>query len=250
MPQILSVAQDTGFKEEAFNEFRNWVHTGIDENTPALPQDFDGTPLEILFKRTVIESDGKWFVLGLVSAEDRHETSRMLDRLETFAGIYRLSTRAASEKSINALAAETLRLACTGFVVMLLVVAVATRRATKALLILLPPAGGCAATLMVHVVFQMPVNIVTAMSLVLIMGMGMDYGIFIIKGLDSGNEASVRSGSGVLLSACTTLMSFGILVLARNRAMFEVGFTVAAGILFSVFFALYVIPALKKEAME
>ena len=63
----------------------------------------------------------------------------------------------------------------------------------------------------------------------MILGIGVDYTIFFME----GRQASV-TGLAVLLSALTTLMSFGLLYLSNNPALEAVGLTVSLGIAFSL----------------
>ncbi len=83
-------------------------------------------------------------------------------------------------------------------------------------------------------------NLFNVIAAILIIGLGVDYGIFMLSRCDgSGCQQAERS---VLVSALTTLAGFGSLVLARHPAMYSIGITVLFGISAAVLTALYVLP--------
>lgn len=71
----------------------------------------------------------------------------------------------------------------------------------------LPSALGILAALAVFGWTGTPVTIFTALGLVLVLGLGVDYGIFL-----TGNPSDGRTSAAVLFSGVTTLLSFGLLV--------------------------------------
>lgn len=88
------------------------------------------------------------------------------------------------------------------------------------------------ATLLTFALFSLSglsLNLLHIVSSFLILGIGVDYTIFFME----GRQASV-TGLAVLLSALTTLMSFGLLYLSNNPALEAVGLTVSLGIAFSL----------------
>ncbi|EKD37200.1 MAG: hypothetical protein ACD_75C01220G0001 [uncultured bacterium] len=86
---------------------------------------------------------------------------------------------------------------------------------------------------------------------VMVIGLSVDYGIFIVCAKLSGSEsAPVR---GVSLCAASTLIGFGVLAFAHHPALHALGVTVLVGIGMSCPTALFVSPALlvfgKKDAL-
>ena len=75
-----------------------------------------------------------------------------------------------------------------------------------------------------------PLSIFSLLALTLVLGVGLNYGIFLVEG-------GLRDGAalaGVLASAATTLISFGLLAFAEMPALSWLGTTLAAGILISL----------------
>ena len=88
----------------------------------------------------------------------------------------------------------------------------------------LPSALGILAALAVFGWTGTPVTIFTALGLVLVLGLGVDYGIFL-----TGNPSDGRTSAAVLFSGVTTLLSFGLLVFSATPALRAFGITVLVG---------------------
>ncbi|HEV57126.1 MAG TPA: hypothetical protein ENN87_06460 [Phycisphaerales bacterium] len=92
----------------------------------------------------------------------------------------------------------------------------------------------------------MNVNMFNVAASVLVMGLSIDYGVFIVR--SRWASGPVRDGAAeraVVTSALTTLCGFGALSVARHPAMFSLGITVVLGIIPAMVCALLVIPALQ-----
>ncbi len=77
-----------------------------------------------------------------------------------------------------------------------------------------------------------PLNIFHAIGLALVLSMGVDYGIFVIEGRGSREDAA-RSLVSVLTATVTTILSFGMLAISSNPALRSLGGTIALGMTFS-----------------
>lgn len=244
LPEIELVGAELGFKKEAFGPFRKSIENESGKPSPITLSDLKGTPLESVLSRTLFASGGRFYALGFFSTNDRAARGRTLEALEKIPGVSRLSGREATEKTIGALALETLRFTAIGVSVMVLLLLLMYRRGRPTLTAFVPALGGCIASLVDHALSGIPLNIVTTASLLLILGLGVDYGIYVIETWSMDAEELRETAIGVLLSALTTLSSFGVLVICRNQALHEVGRTVSIGIFTSLFLALVVLPSL------
>jgi predicted exporter len=105
------------------------------------------------------------------------------------------------------------------------------RKPLAALLGMLPALLGAGAALGVLGLFGVPVSFMNVIGLLLVVSMGVDYGIYSLEGGEG--EAATTLGS-VLLAALTTVLSFGTLGLSDNPALASIGTTVGLGLLFCV----------------
>lgn len=74
-----------------------------------------------------------------------------------------------------------------------------------------------------------PANLLHVMSLVMVMGMGVDYGIFCVDSAGSGERFGVTLLS-LLLSCLTTALVFGMLALSSQPSLRAIGITTGIGI--------------------
>lgn len=72
-----------------------------------------------------------------------------------------------------------------------------------------------------------PINLFTVLALLLVLGVGIDYGIYMQE--EAGHQATA-AWVGVSLSAITTLLSFGLLALSQTPALFTFGLTMLFGV--------------------
>jgi predicted exporter len=85
-------------------------------------------------------------------------------------------------------------------------------------------------------------NIFNIVAAVLVIGLGVDFGIFMVYRVTEGHDRT--TDLSVLLGGLTTVAGIGMLVLARHPALHSIGTTVLLGLAGAVPSALLVIPAL------
>lgn len=95
-----------------------------------------------------------------------------------------------------------------------------------ALIVLLAPLLASAATALFFAVTGWPFSLFNLMAMVLLLGMGADYGIFLRMAGTSRKYAMAAVG----LSAMTTLLAFGLLALSNTPALHSFGLTLALGL--------------------
>jgi predicted exporter len=96
--------------------------------------------------------------------------------------------------------------------------------------VLLPTLLGIGAALAVAGYAGLPLTLFSIMALMLVLGVGVNYSIFLIEG-------RARSGTtfvAVTLSAATTILSFGLLAFSSTPALARFGSTLLAGIAVAV----------------
>jgi len=82
----------------------------------------------------------------------------------------------------------------------------------------------------------LPLTLFSLFGLLLVSALGVDYAIFMYEGVGGAAVSLV----GVLLSAATTLLSFGLLALSQTPVIAGFGLSVALGVGFSLLLALWV----------
>ncbi len=95
-----------------------------------------------------------------------------------------------------------------------------------AALVMLPPAIASAAAVAINGWIGLPWNLFNVLALILVLGIGIDYTIFMAENHEHPSETMLA----VWMSALTTMLSFGLLALSRTPAIHAFGVTVASGI--------------------
>lgn len=100
--------------------------------------------------------------------------------------------------------------------------------------LLIPSAAASLATLGLFGWFGVPVNLFTLLALWLVLGLGVDYGIF----LRHGRTAQSTAVLSVTLSATTTLLAFGLLAFSATPFIKSIGLSLLCSITLSWLFAM------------
>lgn len=130
-------------------------------------------------------------------------------------------------------------------------------RVRYALLALLPVILGVVATMAVARVLYGELNMVTSSCSSILMGLGIDFGVFLITRLgelmrqqitlDEAIRQTVRrAGPGMVIGALTTCVAFATTTTTEFTAYARLGVIVAVGLLLMLAFALAMVPALVK----
>lgn len=90
--------------------------------------------------------------------------------------------------------------------------------------ILLPSAGASLLTTGLLSLLGQPLQLLSLIGHLLILGIGVDYGIFLQE-----NAQDRRAQLGITLAACTTILSFGLLALSSTPALRSFGLTILFG---------------------
>ena len=239
---LLREAGDTlGFSPDAFAPFFDRL-----SRQPADwgPEDLRALGLGDLVDSLIIRGPQGWRVLTLVP--DTPAVAALFPRGPADAPVHFVSPSRFRESVSRALGREfVLYIVCTFALVLALVVGV-FREVRKVLLALVPVVTGLLFMLGGMGFLGMEFNLFNIVATVLIIGLSVDYGIFMVCHLSGGGEhAADRS---VLVSGLTTLAGFGALVAGRHPAMHSIGLTVLLGFGAAIPAALLVIPALYRRA--
>ena len=147
------------------------------------------------------------------------EASYKIDNV-TFIDSLELSQNSLADQRLSA--SILLILACLFIAILTLIY----YKALKALWILLVPLTSIIGTLLIYTIFDIHVTLFTIMGLFLVLGLGMDYVIFF---KEMGDNNALTTESAVLLSAITTLLSFGLLTLSTIPVAQAFGATLLVG---------------------
>ena len=218
----------SGFQPGAFRSFAEAV--AAPAAPPLLAEDFRGTALERSLD-SLVELDGRWAVVtylrGATSGDAIRraliglERAYYVDQKEIVSDVYRDYRRSM---------VRVMALCC---VIVFVVLQLRYRNLRRGLLAFATAALAALATYGTFGILDVPVNIVSTISLLLVLGMGVDYGIFAVDGAMAKNRLGATLSS-ILVSCLTSVFVFGSLALSEQPALRAIGLTTGTGILFSM----------------
>ncbi len=157
-----------------------------------------------------------------------------------------------SVEGLLAFERKALMLLFVAVLVILLLIAVAFRNIKTALTAVIPVVAGLVALLGVNAILQIPINIMHITASILVVGIGVDYGIYMACAYaqDGSKDGVNRTIQSVLVCALTTLASFAVLAFSSSGAMFALGMSMFAGILAAFFSATLIIPFFYRKGKD
>ncbi|HEX7702958.1 MAG TPA: hypothetical protein VF403_19605, partial [Kofleriaceae bacterium] len=108
------------------------------------------------------------------------------------------------------------------------------RSPKKVVIALAPALLACIATVGALVAMGTSLTILHVMSLLLVVSLGVDFGIFFVDTTATLEEAA-RTMVSILTASLTTILSFGLLGLSHSPGLAALGVTVTLGVTFSLF---------------
>ncbi|WP_432737375.1 MMPL family transporter [Maridesulfovibrio sp. FT414] len=132
-------------------------------------------------------------------------------------------------------------ISCSGIAVAVLIFGL-FRNLRRAILALFPAIFGVVATFGLLGLLQFPLNIFHIVALPLVIGLGADYGIFMV--FQEISAPSLWTIKAVKISGLTTLAGFGVLIFAKHPSLQSLGATVSIGITAALCCAVFVLPQL------
>lgn len=110
-----------------------------------------------------------------------------------------------------------------------------------------PAALACLATVSVLIAAGVALTILHVMALLLVVSLGVDFGIFLVD-TTSLLEESSRTMVSILTASVTTVLSFGLLGASESPGLAALGVTVTVGVAFSLLFCFVLLSASGRAA--
>ena len=229
-------AQSVGFAESVFDPFTE----SLSRRPPAVSPDLlRRAGLGDLVDMLVTVQPGRVRVISLVPDDDR------LGALSLPPGTASASGRRFATELTATIMRSFLVFLGLAVVLTLALLVWLCHSPIKVAAAALPFATGIVVMLGAMGLFHLPMNLFNALAAVLVVGLTVDFGIFMASPVSERDGSQVRTA--VAVCALTTLTGFGALVLARHPALHAIGQTVLLGIGSGVVAAVLVVPALLRR---
>ncbi len=229
-----------GFRPQAFageGGFLRLVRGEFDPPPPLTFDDLQNSPLAPLVRSFRLDLEGQIAVVTFVRGVA--DGPALTKALATIEGAYYFDHGATMEAAYRRYRKRSLELIAIGLLAVLALVLARYRRIRPAISAYVPACIAAATTLAILGLFGGPVHILHIVSLLLVLSMGVDYGVFLTEASISGEgETHRRETAAALLSivfACiSTVLAFGLLGMSRYPALEAIGTTVGLGVMLSL----------------
>lgn len=236
---LLDVLADEGkdysFSKGAFSPFRDRLsaqHSVVDVEP-------DNQLLTWLRDRFVLEDDAGAALISYFPDKDEFLTQV---RGVLRKGSFIVSRRELAADLSRSVSGEIILMSSLAMLAVVVVTLVSLRGTGLAAVALVPAGTGvvCMLGMMTHLGYAM--NISNLMAGIVVVGLCIDYGIFMVHSACSVVDSGTRVA--VTLSAVSTLAGAGAVLLADHPALFSIGLTLFVGVLCGYVSAIVVVPAL------
>jgi predicted exporter len=221
-----------GFRPGAFEPFRESL-----AGAPPAPlrlADLETSPLSDLISPFVIPVGEKLAVVTYLQGLEAPEA--LAARLADLPDVHLMDQRSFVNDVYREFRQTTLRQMLLGAGLVVLLLALRYRAWRPVLASFLPSLGVVALVLGGLALFDVPLTLLHVLALILVTGMGVDYGIFLVDSTRGGGAVGATMLS-LLLSCLTTAFVFGTLALSEQPALRAIGVTTGLGILLSYLLA-------------
>jgi predicted exporter len=173
-------------------------------------------------------------VLSLVRGVSDGEA--LAGRLAAVPGSHYFDQAAAMAAAYGRYRERTFELRAFGLIGVFALVLLRYRRLGRSLAVFLPAVLAAGATLGLFGLVGAPVGLLHVVALLLVLSMGVDYGVFLAESRDDpdGFAATLLS---VLVACLSTVLAFGLLGMSASPALRAIGVTVGLGVLLSLVLA-------------
>ncbi len=226
-----------GFTDDAFDPFIRSLDAASELITP---EALRNTGITELLDSLIISDNDRIRILTL--APDTDEITALLKDPDCPDGVRFVSQGFIGDMIRKTVGYDFTRFIIGALLVILLLLIPLFRDVKKVMLSMVPVVTGLIFMLGIMSFFNIAFNIFNVISSILIIGLGIDYGIFMVYRCSEKYEHD--TDTAVLLSGLTTITGFGALVFAQHPALYSIGVTVLLGIGAAIPASIYVIPAL------
>ena len=233
--QVRAEAEKQDFDPEFFTPFLETIRKGVEIPPAGVPGCFQ----DILNRLLVQARSGNWNTAVMY-----RETEESRNHLASLEHSTVISAEHFPKVMARDIAHGILPLAMGAILIVILFTFFFFRSVKYCLLSLLPVVSGLLFTAAFFAVIGKGINIPVLTGGIILCGLAVDYGIFAIHAVRTGETSSIFRS--MTLSAITTAAGGLTVAFTRHPMLRDAGQTIIAGILFAWFAALFLMPSLLK----
>ena len=230
--RTLDALASVGFVRSGFDPFATELEALLAGEpgaaAPLVWSELRGGPLEPLVAPFLVESLGDRGAAVVTRLQDVTDPAAVRAAFAEVEGVHYFDRRGSLDAMYRDVRARTQRLLGVAAIAVALVALARYRSVKGALRVVLPGWASLLVTLGLLSALGVELNLLHLIALVLVLAMGVDYGIFLA---DTGRgEAAPPALLGIVVACLSTVLSFGLLGLSSMPALRAIGQTVALGV--------------------
>ena len=234
-----------GFRGEAFDAFER----SLAQPPPPLAfEDLAASPLADMVRPLLVDFGGDIAVNTFLQGVQSPQAVR--DAVADLPGVHFFDQRQFLNDVYAELRVASVRQIFTGNLFVIALLLLRYRRVRPAVAAFFPSLLVSLILLGGFALFGVETNLLHVVGLVMVLGMGVDYGVFVVDSASDPDEMGITMLS-TFLGSITTVLTFGVLAFSRHPALQSIGVTIGIGILLSFLLAplaLMLLPAPKARA--
>jgi len=228
--QIQKEAQVLGIKAESFNPF----YQLISKDHQPLEGNIFQQIADTFFPGMIIKELNHYKIVNILKVAGDYEDA-VLQQFNNMESVDAFSKKETINKLVRYLKASFSKLVWFSMAAVFLILLISLGRIELALVGFIPIIMSWVLLLGIMKLFGIHFNIVNIIVSTFIFGLGIDYSIFILKGMmqqySTGRKNVLSFKKSILLSALTTLIGIGVLLFAKHPALRSIAIVAIPGIL-------------------
>ncbi|MDW7693435.1 MMPL family transporter [Flammeovirgaceae bacterium SG7u.111] len=194
-------------------------------------------------EKFVVESEDEISLITVIKFESEKKAA-VVEELQKIKGIQLLDRGYITNRLIEILSEDFNKLISWSLLIVFAILLIIYGRIEMALTTIAPIAIGWLWTLGIMSIFDLSFNIVNIIICSLIFGLGVDYSIFNLKGLNEkytyGRANTTSFRVSIFLSGITTIVGIGVLVFAQHPALKSIALLAIIGISSVIFLTFFI----------
>lgn len=242
-----NAASKVGFRDNAFARFNAWLLGDF----MTLAHDSAGIINQLFLDNFIIETDTMSAIINVVKVNNTEaDINKVYDTFSNEKNAWIIDKRIITSEFVTILKDNFNKLIIVSISFVFIILLLAYGRIELTIITMIPMIFSWIWTVGIMGLFGIEFNIFNVIILTFIFGLGIDYSIFIMRGLLIEYKYGVHDISSykvsVILSGITTLLGIGVLIFAVHPALRSIATMSIIGILSVIFITFTLLPAIFK----
>jgi uncharacterized protein len=245
LSSVKNAGSKTGFRDGAFKGFNSWLTKDFSILYPENAGIIKGYFLD----NFIIQTDTLSAIINVIKVNNSdNEINKVYDAFEHEADAWVIDKRLITNEFVTILKDNFNKLVIISLGLVFLILLIAYGRIELTIITMIPMIFSWIWTVGIMGILGIDFNIFNVIILTFIFGLGIDYSIFIMRGLLTEYKYGTHDQSSyrvsVILSGITTLLGIGVLIFASHPALRSIATMSIIGILSVILITLTLLPAI------